>query len=196
MNGIGGMQNANISPQFLLDWFLKSLLPTITKDVAATCPTNEVEAIQKAQHFYLIYAQSRYFYMILIDAPRHRPLDEPTPKVYHSIDRLIGNMATVPPPVYLALPYVPPHLWTNSEGQPPSTFGQLLSPTISPSHTQVPSFPTYEPSTSCPVGSSYNIPPKIPYHPFPNQQGSNATIMPHNGINFVQPTPAQKTHDF
>jgi len=43
-----------ISPEFLLDWFLKSLLPPIAKDVVYTSPANEAEAIHKAQHFDLI----------------------------------------------------------------------------------------------------------------------------------------------
>lgn len=58
-----------ISPPFLSDWFLKSLLPPIAKDVASTSPANEAEAIQKAQHFDLIYSQSGYLYTILPDAP-------------------------------------------------------------------------------------------------------------------------------
>jgi hypothetical protein len=53
-----------------MDWFLKSLLPPIAKDVAMTMPSVEEEAIQKAQQYDLIYAQSRYLYVLLPNAPR------------------------------------------------------------------------------------------------------------------------------
>ena len=39
-----------------LDWFLKTLLPPIEKDVAYERPQSEEEAILKAQQFDLIYA--------------------------------------------------------------------------------------------------------------------------------------------
>jgi hypothetical protein len=39
-----------------LDWFLKSLVSVITKDVASTFPHSEEESISKAQQFNLIYA--------------------------------------------------------------------------------------------------------------------------------------------
>jgi hypothetical protein len=39
-----------------LDWFLKLLIPVITKDVASTFPQSEDEAINKAQQFDLIYS--------------------------------------------------------------------------------------------------------------------------------------------
>ena len=40
---------ANIPPEFLLEWFLKSLLPYITKDVSKFEVTNEEHAIFRAQ---------------------------------------------------------------------------------------------------------------------------------------------------
>jgi hypothetical protein len=56
-----------------LDWFLKSLVSVISKDVASTFPQTEEEAINKAQHFDLIYAQSSYLYKVFLDAPRPIP---------------------------------------------------------------------------------------------------------------------------
>ena len=53
-----------------MDWFLKTLLPPITKDVASEHPQSEEEAILKAQQFDLIYAQSRYMYTVTPDTPR------------------------------------------------------------------------------------------------------------------------------
>jgi hypothetical protein len=55
--------------ELLLYWFLKSLFPLIAKDVATTMPQTKEEAITKAQHFDLIYSQSRYLYIVLPDAP-------------------------------------------------------------------------------------------------------------------------------
>ena len=54
----------DVEPKFLLDWFLKSLLPPISKDVAMDMPQTKDEAILKAQTFELIYAQYAYLYTI------------------------------------------------------------------------------------------------------------------------------------
>ena len=37
-----------IDDKIFLDWFLKTLLPPIAKDVASECPQSEEEAIMKA----------------------------------------------------------------------------------------------------------------------------------------------------
>ena len=47
---------ANISPEFLLQWFLKSLLPYIMMDVSTFGFMNEEQAIFQAQQLELIYA--------------------------------------------------------------------------------------------------------------------------------------------
>ena len=47
-----------LDDKIFLDWFLKTLLPPIAKDVASEHPQIEEEAILKAQQFDLIYAQS------------------------------------------------------------------------------------------------------------------------------------------
>jgi hypothetical protein len=60
----------SIPPTFLLEWFLKSLQPPISKDVATSGVTTEEEAIFKAQQLDLIYTQSGMLYHILLDAPR------------------------------------------------------------------------------------------------------------------------------
>jgi hypothetical protein len=61
---------AYIPPKFLLEWFLKSLLPYISKDVSTSGVTSEEEAIFKSQQLDIIYAQSGMLYEILPDAPR------------------------------------------------------------------------------------------------------------------------------
>lgn len=44
----------NLEDPLFMDWFLKSILPSIAKDVAATMPQTEEEAILKAQQFDLM----------------------------------------------------------------------------------------------------------------------------------------------
>ena len=50
------MIKAFIPPEFLLEWFLKSLLPYIMKDVSTSRVQNEDQAIFRAQDLDLIYA--------------------------------------------------------------------------------------------------------------------------------------------
>ena len=64
------MIKADIPGQFLVDWFVKSLLPYIAKDVALSGVTTEEEAIIRAQQLDLVYSQSRVMYDILSNAPR------------------------------------------------------------------------------------------------------------------------------
>src|SRR5713101_4720233 len=69
-----------LDDRIFLDWFLKSLLPLIAKEVGAERPQTEEEAILKAQQFDLIYAQSGYLYTIIPDAPRG---DHPLEAITH-----------------------------------------------------------------------------------------------------------------
>ena len=59
-----------IPPEFLLEWFLKSLLSYIVKDVSTSRVQNEEQAIFRAQKLDLIYAQSDLLYEIIPNAPR------------------------------------------------------------------------------------------------------------------------------
>jgi hypothetical protein len=65
--------NAETTKQQCLDWFLRSLVSLLGKDVASTFPQSEEEAISKAQQYDLIYAQSGYLYMVLPDLPKPVP---------------------------------------------------------------------------------------------------------------------------
>jgi hypothetical protein len=56
--------------KFLLEWFLKSLQPPISKDDDTSRVTSEEEVIFKSPQLDLIYTQSRMLYQILPDAPR------------------------------------------------------------------------------------------------------------------------------
>ena len=64
------MIKADITGQILVDWFVKSFLPYIAKDVALSGVTTEEEAIIRAQQLDLVYSQSRVLYDILPNAPR------------------------------------------------------------------------------------------------------------------------------
>lgn len=77
---------------FLMEWFLKSLLPLIAKDVSLTLPHVGDEAILKAQHFELIYAQSRYLFTVLPDSSKHSTSSAPTPRASNATDGLIESM--------------------------------------------------------------------------------------------------------
>jgi hypothetical protein len=58
---------AYIPLEFLLEWFLKSLFPYISKDVSTSRVTSEEEAIFKSQQLDLIYSQSGMLYEIIPD---------------------------------------------------------------------------------------------------------------------------------
>ena len=53
-----------------MDWFLRSLLPPIGKDVASHFPQTKEAAPQLALKYDLIYAQTGYVYTVLPDLPR------------------------------------------------------------------------------------------------------------------------------
>ena len=69
------------------------MLPPIAKDVAFECPQIEEEAILKAQQFDLIYAQSRYLYTIILDAPCAGTAYRDAPRESHAIDGIIGYVS-------------------------------------------------------------------------------------------------------
>jgi hypothetical protein len=72
-----------------LDWFLKSLLPYISKDVSTSGVTSEEEDIFKAQQLDFIYVESGMLYEILPEASRsnYDPRQNPGPHV----DGIIGS---------------------------------------------------------------------------------------------------------
>jgi hypothetical protein len=59
-----------IAPEFILEWFLKSLHPYISKDISTSGVTTKEESIFKSQQLDLIYAQSGMLYEILLDTPQ------------------------------------------------------------------------------------------------------------------------------
>ena len=82
-----------LDDRIFLEWFLKTLLPPIAKDVASKRPQIEEEAILKAQQFDLIYAQSGYLYTIIPDAPYASTSYQDAPGESHAIDGNIGSIS-------------------------------------------------------------------------------------------------------
>jgi hypothetical protein len=84
-----------VPPAFLLEWFLKSLVPQLSKDVATSGVFSEEEAIMRAQQFELIYSQSGLLYQILPEAPRSI-LDKTRQRVGPHADGIVGSAQTKP----------------------------------------------------------------------------------------------------
>ena len=83
-----------IPPKFLLEWFLKSLLPYIEKDVSTSGVQNDEQAIFRAQELDLIYAQSSLLYEIISNALRSsfNPKVKPGPHA----NGIVGCASTKP----------------------------------------------------------------------------------------------------
>ena len=88
------MIKANIPPEFLLEWFLKSLLPYIAKDVSTSGVQNEDQAIFRDQELDFIYAQSRLLDEIIPNAPRSN--FDPKIKLGPHVDGIVGSTSTKP----------------------------------------------------------------------------------------------------
>ena len=86
------MCKIQLDDRIFLDWFLKTLLPYITKDVASERPQTQEEAILKAQQFDLIYAKSCYLYTIIPDALRSISSPQDTSRESHAIDGFIFSI--------------------------------------------------------------------------------------------------------
>ena len=85
-----------LDDRIFLDWFLKTLLPPIEKNVASEDPQSKEEAILKAQQFDLIYAQSRYLYAVILDAPHLCTSYRDAPRESHAENGIIGLVSQQP----------------------------------------------------------------------------------------------------
>lgn len=93
---------AAIPGEFVADWFLKSLLPAIAKDVAMSGAITEEDLILRAQQLDLIYAQSGTLYELIPHASRPTfDLTKPLPgphangvigSVQAAVDQVAGRM--------------------------------------------------------------------------------------------------------
>jgi hypothetical protein len=77
-----------VPPSFLLEWFLKYLVPQLSKDIATSGVFSEEDAIMRAQHLELIYSQSGLLYEILPYAPRSI-LDKTRQRVGPHVDGIV-----------------------------------------------------------------------------------------------------------
>jgi hypothetical protein len=80
---------------FLLEWFLKSLVPQLSKDVMTSRFFSEEDSIMRAQQFELIYSQSGLLYNIFPDVPRSI-LDKIRQRDGPHADGIVGSAQTKP----------------------------------------------------------------------------------------------------
>ena len=80
--------------QILADWFIKSLLPSITEDVAKGGVVIEEQVIARAQYLDLIYTQSSTLYEKIPNAPRYNSIVPPQLNDFHAREGLIGTAST------------------------------------------------------------------------------------------------------
>jgi hypothetical protein len=84
---------ATIPDQLLAEWFTKSLLPPISRDVAMGGVVTEEEAIARAQYLDLVYSQSGTLYELIPNAPR-TSTDPSKPSSMTHADGVIGTVKT------------------------------------------------------------------------------------------------------
>jgi hypothetical protein len=84
---------ATIPDQLLAEWFTKSLLPPISRDVAMGGVVTEEEAISRAQYLDLVYSQSGTLYELIPNATR-TPTDPSKPSSMTHADGVIGTVKT------------------------------------------------------------------------------------------------------
>jgi hypothetical protein len=84
-----------VPPAFLLEWFLKSLVPQLSKDVSTSGVFSEEDAIMRAQQLELIYSQSSLLYDIFPDAPRSI-LDKTRQRAGPHANGIVGSTQTKP----------------------------------------------------------------------------------------------------
>jgi hypothetical protein len=83
------LMKSYIPLDFLLEWFLNSLLPYISNDVSTSRVTYEEEVIFKSQQLYLIYAHSGMLYEIIPSASRLNYDPRQNPRRH--VDGIIGS---------------------------------------------------------------------------------------------------------
>jgi hypothetical protein len=204
-----------------LDWFLKSLVFVVSKEVASTFPQSEEEAINNAKQFNLIYAHSGYLYIVFPDASKIIPFGQDKPRMSHTRDGLIGSMNHIkpyghPPPAYGAHQY--PQPYGGMSYYPPLTHQpsyHVVHPPPMGRNSPVPmmrlasqlsmvppSTSTYNLSTSENDSTSYTPYGSSPqnntyfYFPSPPQLVAPPSGYPYADINFVKPSPIHQLQTF
>jgi hypothetical protein len=84
-----------VPPAFLLEWFLKSLVPHLSKHIAMSGVFSEEEAIMRYQQLELIYSQCGLLYEVFPNAPWYI-LDKIRHKSGTHVDGIIGSSQAKP----------------------------------------------------------------------------------------------------
>jgi hypothetical protein len=79
-----------VPPVFFLEWFLKSLVPYVSKDIATSRVFSEEEEIMRAQQPKLIYSQSSMLYEIFPDVSQYT-LDKAKKNLGPHVDGIMGS---------------------------------------------------------------------------------------------------------
>jgi hypothetical protein len=82
----------DLPDQLLAEWFTKSLISKIARDVSMGGVVTEEQVISRAQYLDLVYSQMGTLYDLIPDAPR--PSTTPTsttPTTSHVVDGVIGT---------------------------------------------------------------------------------------------------------
>jgi len=82
-----------IPDQILAKWFVKSLLPRITEDVAKAGVVTEEQVIAQAQYLDLVYTQSGMLHEKILDLPKTNQIAA-APLGSHAADGMIGTVNT------------------------------------------------------------------------------------------------------
>ena len=90
------LSKIQIDDRIFLDWFLKTLLLPIAKDIAYEHAQSKEEAILKAQQFDLIYSQYGYLYTVIPDAPHPSTSYHDAQGESHIADGIIGLVSQKP----------------------------------------------------------------------------------------------------
>jgi hypothetical protein len=81
-----------IPDQVLVEWFNKSLIGPIARDVSMGGVVTKEQAISHAQYLDLVYSQTYTLYDLIPDAPRPSTNPTPTPPIAsHVVDGMIGT---------------------------------------------------------------------------------------------------------
>lgn len=150
-----------------MDYFLRSLFPTIRKDVTSYVPQTEEVALQISLKYDMIYAQLGYFYTILPDLPRLSGAN--ALGASHSIDSVVGALSHpyAQPPMGYGFPqggastsntFPPLDSMYPGYGMPPP----FAQPSVYHNVTQPPYYPYPQPGAPTPLALA-------PLPPLPSQ---------------------------
>jgi hypothetical protein len=87
----------DLPDQLLAEWFTKSFMNDISKDISMGGVVTEEQAISRAQYLDLVYSQMGTLYDLLPDAPRpSTTTTSTTPTTSHAVDGVIGTFHAQP----------------------------------------------------------------------------------------------------